>query len=1038
MVPSNHIGVAARRLLASGSLGPTAVRGSGIVAVNFLTLYRLAELVGGARLAGQGLVPVSTPLIAAAVRVTLEAEPGYFGRLAHHPATEAAMVAAYKELRDLSTEGLDALGKASRRASDLVRVHRAARSRLGGQFSDEEDLMGAAGAMLSHGGAVVQSLGTVVVYLPQRYSRHAAAFLRAVADKIEVVVLAGTTGDRRADGDVRQSLHRLNLIDPDEMEPPPGRSGSMNSTTVVSPTRTAIVTASDPDDEVRVAVRSVIDEVRRGTPLERMAILFGAQDPYARLVHEQLQAAGISHNGVAVQTLSGRAAGRAILGLLSLGDSDFRREDLFAWLVSAPICHRNRPAPVADWEEISRKAGVVAGRQDWEVLLNTFAKDRLGEAQANSGATEASLRRAERCRREADRARDLGHFVVNLIDTLRAAAQEPSSWTRRVAWARHLLQDLLGSDAVRSSWPEVEALATERLEAALDRLAHLDAVEHPVDLAVFTRALQAELEADPGRLGRMGEGVLVGSVSMGVGLDLDLVLVLGLAEGSFPSPVRDDSLLPDGDRKTTQGELGMRAEGTERQHHDLLATLAGADRHLLCVPRGDLRRSVQRSPSRWVTEIASSLVGKELFGEDLLAKEGPQLGHVASFDAGLRSVEFPATEQEHRLLSLLANPGLNERRHWGWDPVLSAGAEVIAARRSSRFTRYDGNLAGVAVPSPATEVMSATRLERWAECPFAYFAQHLLKVEPVERPEDRIRISPLDLGSLFHEVLERFIIEVLAHPNQIPQPEEPWSPAQRQRLSQIAESVCTRYQEQGLVGRQLFWQRDHKRVKADLERFLGADDLHRAAARTRPVAAEFSFGMGDAALGSVELPLPDGRVVRFRGKADRLDAAEDGVLEVVDYKTGSPRAYEGLSEETPDARGTKLQLPIYAMAARLHQSDPEAMVHSHYWFTSTRDSRRIGYLVTPEVLRRVAATVGRMVAGIEAGVFPHSPPARDTAFPQPCPYCDPDGLGLTVLRSQIERKSTDPSLRLFSDLADGTALGEPTKPRHQRSEVSGG
>src|SRR3546814_5206300 len=76
---------------------------------------------------------------------------------------------------------------------------------------------------------------------------------------------------------------------------------------------------------------------------------------------------------------------------------------------------------------------------------------------------------------------------------------------------------------------------------------------------------ELELESDLGRVGRFGDGVLVGSVEMGIGLDLDLVVVLGLAEGSFPSTVRDDSLLPDPERARTAGELGLRGQRVGRQ-----------------------------------------------------------------------------------------------------------------------------------------------------------------------------------------------------------------------------------------------------------------------------------------------------------------------------------------------------------------------------------------------------------------------------------------------------------------------------------------
>jgi ATP-dependent helicase/nuclease subunit B len=82
VVPSNQVGVAARRLLASGELGPICERGSGLAAVSFLTVYRLAELLGAAPLAAEDRRPVSTPVLAAGLRGVLAADPGVFAPVA--------------------------------------------------------------------------------------------------------------------------------------------------------------------------------------------------------------------------------------------------------------------------------------------------------------------------------------------------------------------------------------------------------------------------------------------------------------------------------------------------------------------------------------------------------------------------------------------------------------------------------------------------------------------------------------------------------------------------------------------------------------------------------------------------------------------------------------------------------------------------------------------------------------------------------------------------------------------------------------------
>jgi len=1020
VVPSNYVGVATRRMLASGVLGPVCGTGIGVAAVSFLTVYRMAELLGSSDLAGAGRRPVSTPVIGGALRASLAERPGIFAPVAGHAATETALIAAYRELRDLSDAALDSLARRSDRAADVVRLHRAARARLISDWYDEEDLIDRAIETLRSNKSVIRGLGAVVVHLPERLSRHGGMLLQAIGERGALVVLAGSTGDARADAEVELSLRR---IGDEGSEACPAAIGPM---AVVDAQQTRIVTVSDCDEEVRVAVRAVVDAARAGAPLDRIAILHASPEPYARLAHEQLTAAGVALNGAAVMPLTARMVGRTLLQLFELPESGFRREDVFAWLAGARLRRDGDAIPVTAWERLSRDAGVVGGRRDWDLRLAALADELEAEATRDEADPDAPEWRAERARQKAVRARDLRAFVVGLVDDLSEAAAQPRPWGERVAWARRQLAGLFGSESRRAAWPPTEQKAAERVERALDRLSCLDTVEESVALDVFTRTIELELEADLGRVGRMGEGVLVGSIAMGVGLDLDLVVILGLAEGLFPSPTRDDSLLPDHEREATGDELPLRAGSVERQHRQLLAALAGASRHVLCVPRGDLRRNIERVPSRWALQIASAVAGERWWSDELLTAERPWLEHVASFDAGLRHMTFPASEQEHRLRLLMGQGSTRLSAPLlatAGDATLDAGGDVVAARRSGTFTRFDGNLAGLPIPSPAAQATSATRLETWAGCPFAYFLQTLLRVEEVENPEDQLQISPRDWGSLVHESLEKFIVEVLARPAaDQPAPTDPWSAADRDRLMAIGEEIAAGYETHGHTGRAVFWKRDKKRILADLDRFLHADSHHRAAHGTRPVAAELAFGLPHSDLSTIALPLPDGRSVHFRGLADRVDIGDDGTIHVVDYKTGSSRGYGDLSEDDPDAQGQRLQLAVYGQAARALRSTPAAPVMAEYWFVSAKGKfERIGYRVTPAVLDKVGATVGTMVAGIEAGVFPHYPTASSTSPFIECPSCDPDGLGVSDLRRAFEAKASDPAMAVFVDLAEPLA-----------------
>lgn len=1012
VVPSNHVGVAARRLLSSGLLGPVAGAGVGLAAVTFLTTYRLAELLGAPSLAGRGRRPVSTPVLAAAMRAELAVDAGLFGPVAEHPATESALVRTYRELRDLSPTALAALATTSARASEVVRLHNATRARLEAGWYDEEDLLGAAAE--AAGSARATALGALLVHLPQRITQHSADLLVTLAAHQPTTVLAGRTGDPAADAGVRASLTRLQL-DPDDTGP------AAAPQLPVERERTTVLTASDGDEEVRAAVRTVVDAVRGGTRLDRIAVLHASPEPYARLAHEQLHAAGIPTNGAAVVPLAARVAGRTLLDLLGLPAAGYRRQDVFAWLASAPILHTGRLAPTTSWERVSRAAAVVAGRHDWDHRLAQLAlrdDERATEAELDDEGPEW---RAERLRAGAQRARDLRQFMLGVIDDLAAAAAHPRPWSEHAAWAQRWLAGLLGGEERRERWQEpAERAAAERVTEALHRLGALDAVEDAVTLDVFHRTLELELEQDLGRVGRFGDGVLVGSVDMGIGLDLDLLVVLGLAEGSFPATVRDDSLLPDRERARTSGELALRGERVERQHHQLLAALAGAQRHLLCVPRGDLRRSVERVPSRWVLDLCTQLDGDgtRWWSRDLTAARTPWVRHVASFDAGLRQVAVPATAQEHRLRSLLASGG---DLHATTDPVTALGSALLRARRSDRFTRFDGNLAGLSVPSPVDTTTSPTRLERWATCPHRHLVEDILRAAPVENPEDSLMITPLDKGSLVHAALEAFLLRVLERPAATrPGFGEPWTAADHAMLQEIGAALCDEYEARGLVGRPIFWTRDRRRILHDLDLALRFDSTHRITHRTRPIAAEVGFGFVGEPLPAVEIALLDDRVLRVRGRIDRVDVAEDGSVQVIDYKTGSLRGdYKKLAEQNPVTGGTKLQLPIYGLAGRLAARSEDTAIRADYWFATTRgEFKRAGYDVTSEVLQTTAEVLDVIVRGVEGGVFPPHPDARSTVPWVDCHVCDPDGLGTAELRKQWDRKRDDPALREYARLAE--------------------
>jgi ATP-dependent helicase/nuclease subunit B len=409
---------------------------------------------------------------------------------------------------------------------------------------------------------------------------------------------------------------------------------------------------------------------------------------------------------------------------------------------------------------------------------------------------------------------------------------------------------------------------------------------------------------------------------------------------------------------------------------------------------------------------------RQLSGDEALAGTGwdsaPADGWLvgsASYAGSLEQTDRPATEQEWRLRTLTAEAPVD-------DPVLARGVAMVRARATAEFTRYDGNLAGHDLPdlTDGRRVVSPTSLEAWATCPHAYFVQRLLRVEPVEAPEELMEISPITVGNLVHETFDAFVKEV---GDAAPPPGERWSPAQRRRLLEIARTHADDLQRHGQVGHPRLWAQEWTRIQDDLSWLLEADDDWRTDREAVLLGSEMTFGMEGAP--PVRVPIGDGRAIQFRGSADRIDRAHDGTLLVIDLKTGSTRRYKGL-ENDPVLGGTKLQLPVYAYAARQRYGEESTPVEAAYWFVRKDRGARIQVQLTPEVERRYADTLAVIADSIAAGLFPQRPPENPSWAFVECAYCDPDGAGHKEARSRWERKRHAPVLVDYVRLAEPDAL----------------
>jgi RecB family exonuclease len=975
VAPDNIAGITVRRALAEGIGGRP-----GVAAVDVTTLPKLAERLAAPTLAPRR--PATSLVVAAAWRRELAADPQGFASVAAHPATVRALTLAHHALRDLSPAALDAVAASTTVAGDVVALHRRVVARLAPAWYDRTDLLRAAAEKAG-------SLPPVILYLPQDLDRAETAFAQAIPD---LTVIAGRTGVIRADRGPARLFASL-----DASVPPESRAIS---------TGTRVLTASDSDDEVRAVVRDLMVTLR-SVPAHRVAVLYAAASPYARVIAEQLAAAGITVNGAGVRPVEERAVPRLLTGLLALGESDVPRADLFQALAAAPAHDfTGTRIPLATWERLSRTAGVVKG-DDWEERLGAHARRLREEAEREESAEEPRLWLVERCRRDAATAEALRAFAIELRERLRRATSLVR-WSELAEWTAALLTATSADGQSVAALPPDEQYAAISVQSIIADLAALDDIEPTATLAGLRDALGVALTAALPRVGRFSEGVLAAPISAAVGLDLDVVYVVGLSEDPYPGRIPADGLLPDAARAAAAGELPARRDELDRKHRHLLTALACASTSVVSFPRGDLRRSTARLPSRFILPTLRALAADTR----LAATEWDRpdyrgaVVNAPSFAGALLNASTPATEQEWRIRAELADAASD-------DGIVAAAVAMIHARHSAAFTRFDGNLDGAAgLPDFASGVLpvSPTALESYADCPHTFFVGRLLGVEPLEQPEDVVTISPLDIGNLIHRSVEEFITEFA---DALPRDGAPWAPSQRARLAEIALAQAEEFQRRGLTGHRRLWEGERARILADVNAMIDDEDAWRAERGVTVVASEMPFGLKGAE--PERVPVPSGTVA-MRGSADRVDRDADGTLWVTDIKTGKSDGFKTISETDPTVGGTKLQLPVYAHAARSRFGADE--VRAQYWFVRRDAGTRVQLPLTPAVEEAYARALDVLVRSITAGLFPlKAPEAADFAWVQ-CPYCNPDGLGHAENRDRWERKRSDPALRELITLID--------------------
>ncbi|MEL6984842.1 MAG: hypothetical protein AAFO29_20605, partial [Actinomycetota bacterium] len=327
-----------------------ARRPGGIAGVTVTTITDFVGQLAGPRLADAGLRPAGKAELLAAIRAELRANPGRFGPVADHRTTEDRLAAFHQELTGLPGDVFDRLVAASAGLStDALRVVHGAMARLDGgpdplagvpaadtlvnpQVSVGADRRPCSGdrvldlALDELEALEPSALGPLVLFLPEPVRPYEGRVVQALARRPDCEVHVGLTGVSTIDDRHVRRLAAWSIQCEREARRAPA-----------APATAGVLEVSDPEEEVRAALREVAAHAAAGVPLTDLAVLYAAPEPYASLLSDQLDAAGLPWSGPGHRRLGVSLAGRTLRRLLALAARGLEREAVMTLLNAAPI-----------------------------------------------------------------------------------------------------------------------------------------------------------------------------------------------------------------------------------------------------------------------------------------------------------------------------------------------------------------------------------------------------------------------------------------------------------------------------------------------------------------------------------------------------------------------------------------------------------------------------------------------------------------------------------------------------------------------------
>ncbi len=813
-----------------------------------------------------------------------------------------------------------------------------------------------------------------------------------------------------------------------------------------------IFSAIGPTNECREIVRRLLS---RKIPFDDVEIVCPPGAAYPSLLYSLAAKSGLPVTLADGVPIAFSAPGKVFSGLIEWLEHDFLVSDLCALIEAGALL---LPAAVAGPALTPLKASrhlknamIGWGRERYAERLHGLAQE-AGGSSACLPDIDDEFEKPGSLPETRSEILSLISFIEEILGLFPAAAGDGTldfaSLCRGAAVFVGRFSSIYGAlDA------EARALLVTRLEEAAE---HETACLKPPAAFERLEGLAAGLtvgasSSEPGSLH-------VSSWRSGGFSGRPVTYLVGLDQGTFPGAGLQDPILLDEEREKISAALGTSADSLRENlwaMAGMLARLRGEV--ILSFSSYDIIEERASFPSSLILQAARlrahdpsldyTALGRLIPEAQGFLPEAAAGAHEARRKAELPEAQSPslrALDDTDWWLGKLAPGGVLKN---GMDAVkanfdlLSRGIFAQERRAKSKVGEFEGKIRidprEVHPLHNKDIVVSASRLEQLARCPFAYLLKYVLEVSPPEEIEldEAHWLGAADRGSLLHEIFAGFM-RALRRSG-----EEGGVKAARHAplMKRIADEVIRRYKEEIPPPSEGVFKQERKEIEQAAAVFLKSEEERED--RGEPLLFEVSFGCGKARSGAggeatggraerlaepVVLDFGGGRSLRLAGRIDRIDRVGQGRYRVIDYKTGSYRKFEDVERF---GKGRALQPAIYAVAAeqvlkKLGIDEAPRVVSSGFCFP-TRKGEGNNVMISgldrdkdrEKFRSELKELLGVLLGALEKGHFVVNPVGEGAD----CEYCDygPVCGGTAARDAAKDKEETNPEVfDIFEKLKD--------------------